>query len=766
MAKLHILSGAKIGQVLELDAERVTVGRAPNNVVRFDEDLVSIYHAVFVRDGAGYRLRDLNSTNQTRVNSRPISEVPLQNGDRLEFGLVEIRYEVASAPASEPISQPPPIIRNAGVARWIGAGVIILAVVVIVLLASRQRHASPPVVNASAPVTDPVAHQVVPVEQPPPVNVPVVHAELMQVEAPPKMVESLMVVKPEPEKTPEPVAMTMESEAQTMTTASETNLPVTPVVPVAPKVIVETPPTVRETRQSTPVPEPVPEPRAIPGAQLTLFESRNVLRAANPIDTLVMNRLKQLGITPANLCSDAVFCRRVFLDVIGTLPTAQEVRDFLDDKNPSKRARLIDRLLERDEFTDYWAMKWCDLLRVKAEFPVNLWPNAVQSYHHWIHTCVKENLPYDKFVRSMLTANGSNFRAPPVNFYRAMQNRDPQGIAQTVALTFMGVRAEKWSSEQRDNLAAFFLQIGFKTTAEWKEEIVFYDQSRATNNLWQTVVLPDGKTTKLPMDRDPREVFADWLITPQNPWFTRNIANRVWSWLLGRGIIHQPDDIRSDNPPSNPELLAYLQRELIERRYDLKHLYRLILNSKTYQLSAIPKSNKPAAEANFAFYPLRRLEAEVLIDALNQITGTTEKYSSAIPEPFTFIPDNQRAIALADASVTSSFLEMFGRSPRATGMESERNNRPTAAQWLHLLNSSHIQRKIEQSQKLLNNARARTSPREIVNTYYLTILSRYPTDDEVKIALGYSHYGTMAERETTVDLAWALLNSYEFLYRH
>jgi len=496
------------------------------------------------------------------------------------------------------------------------------------------------------------------------------------------------------------------------------------------------------------------------------FEGATGLTAPTPIDELVLSRLQRLEIAPANLCSDAVFCRRVFLDVIGTLPTAQEARGFLDDKTPGKRSRLIDQLLDRDEFADYWAMKWCDLLRVKAEFPVNLWPNAVQSYHHWIRACLKDNLPYDQFVRLLLTANGSNFRAPPVNFYRAMQNHDPQGIAQTVALTFMGARAEKWPSDRLAGLAAFFSQIGFKSTAEWKEEIVFYDPGKMTNYLWQTAIFPDDKPAKLPANRDPREVFANWLITSQNQWFTKNIANRVWSWLLGRGIIHEPDDIRPDNPPSNPELLAYLQRELITHRYDLKHLYRLILNSKIYQLSAIPKSNKPEAETNFAFYTLRRLEAEVLIDALNQITGTTEKYSSAIPEPFTFIPDNQRAIALADASVTSPFLEMFGRSPRATGLESERNNRPTAAQWLHMLNSSHIQRKIEQSQKLLNSARAKVSPRELVNNYYLTILSRYPTDEEVKTALGYSHYGTMAEREVSVDLAWALLNSDEFLYRH
>ena len=188
------------------------------------------------------------------------------------------------------------------------------------------------------------------------------------------------------------------------------------------------------------------------------FEGATGLTAPTPIDELVLSRLQRLEIAPANLCSDAVFCRRVFLDVIGTLPTAQEARGFLDDKTPGKRSRLIDQLLDRDEFADYWAMKWCDLLRVKAEFPVNLWPNAVQSYHHWIRACLKDNLPYDQFVRLLLTANGSNFRAPPVNFYRAMQNHDPQGIAQTVALTFMGARAEKWPSDRLAGLAAFFSQ--------------------------------------------------------------------------------------------------------------------------------------------------------------------------------------------------------------------------------------------------------------------------------------------------------------------
>ncbi len=446
------------------------------------------------------------------------------------------------------------------------------------------------------------------------------------------------------------------------------------------------------------------------------------------------------------------------------LPTAQEVRQFLSDRDPEKRRVLIDSLLERDEFADYWAMKWSDLLRVKSEFPINLWPNAVQAYHRWIRTSIKENVPYDHFVREMLTASGSNFRVPPVNLYRAVQSNEPQAIAQAVALTFMGARAENWPAERLSDMAVFFSQVGYKSTSEWKEEIVYFDPNRVAQP--PSAVFPDGATVQLAPGRDPRDVFADWLIEAENPWFARNIVNRIWAWLLGRGIIHEPDDIRPDNPPSNPALLAVLEGELISAHYDLKNIYRLILNSQTYQLSCIPQSDNPQAEANFASYPLRRLEAEVLIDALNQITGTTESYTSAIPEPFTFIPEDQRSITLADGSITSSFLEMFGRSPRDTGLESERNNRATPDQRLHLLNSSHIQRKLEQSRKLRPLLQGRRNPRQVVTTLYLTILSRFPTDEELNIIEAYAASGTASRRQVTLDLAWALINSAEFLYRH
>ena len=501
------------------------------------------------------------------------------------------------------------------------------------------------------------------------------------------------------------------------------------------------------------------------------FESAAPPAPESPIDKLVFAQLKRLNIQPANLCSDAVFVRRVYLDVIGTLPTPPEAKDFLQDRDPNKRRILIDRLLDRPEYADYWAMKWGDLLRVKAEFPINLWPNAAQAYHRWIRTSLAENKPYDRFVREMLTANGSCFREPQVNFYRAMQNKEPQAIAQTVALTFMGTRAENWPKDRLSGMAAFFSQIGYKSTGEWKEEIVSFDLAKelplGAGGKPQPAIFPDGAVATLSPGQDSRAVFADWLMAPKNPWFARNIANRAWSWLLGRGVIHPTDDIRPDNPPANPELLAYLERELIGARYDLKQLYRLILNSNTYQLSSVPRSPRPEAAANFASYPLRRLEAEVLADALCQITGTTEKYTSAIPEPFTFIPENCRSIALPDGSITSSFLEMFGRPPRDTGLESERNSRPTADQRLHLLNSSHIQRKIEQSKKLQALMQSKGSPREIVAGLYLAILSRFPTDDELKVVADYSQVAGAGKGGTTaVDVAWALINSAEFLYRH
>ena len=499
------------------------------------------------------------------------------------------------------------------------------------------------------------------------------------------------------------------------------------------------------------------------------YESRAPLVPRGRIDELVFGKLQELGIQPANLCSDAVFVRRAYLDAIGTLPTAKEAAAFLQDPSPDKRQSLVEELLAREEFAAYWAMKWSDLLRVKAEFPINLWPNAAQAYHRWIYASVRANKPYDRFVRELLTASGSNFRDPAVNFYRAMQSREPAGIAKAVALVFLGERAEKWPEDRLAGMAAFFSRIGYKDTGEWKEQIVYFDAASAPEGPLARPVFPDGRPAALKPGQDPRAVFAAWLVSPENPWFARAIVNRAWFWMMGRGIIHEPDDIRPDNPPSNPELLAYLERELISSGYDLKHIFRLILNSTAYQLSFIPRSDDPRAAAQFASYPLRRLEAEVLADALCQITGTTESYSSMIPEPFTYIPPDLRSVSLPDGSISSSFLELFGRPPRDTGLESERNNKISAGQRLHLLNSSHIQLKLQQGPALRSLLRRTNKPDQVVRTLYLMILSRPPSASEWEAIKSYPELRADDKPrpgEAMVDLAWALINTDEFLYRH
>ena len=496
------------------------------------------------------------------------------------------------------------------------------------------------------------------------------------------------------------------------------------------------------------------------------FETDVAFAPVNTIDKLVLAALRERGIEPANRCSDEVFVRRVHLDVIGTLPRVEEVTRFLDDRARDKRRRLIDDLLARDEFADYWALKWCDLLRVKAEFPINLWPNAVQAYHRWIHDCIRLNRPYDRMARTMLTASGSNFREPAVNFWRATQSRDPDALAQAVGVTFMGIRLERWSKERRAAMALFFSRIAFKRTVEWKEEIVFPSPAPA-RSIWTS--FPDGSVARIPGGADPREVFAGWLIRRDNPWFAPCVVNRIWAWLMGRGIVHEPDDFRPDNPASNPELLAALSRELVVSGYDLRRIYRLILNSATYQQSSIPRSTHSTteAEAQFAHYIVRRLDAEVLIDAVCSITGTHEKYASPIPEPFTFLPEDDRTIELADGSISSPFLEMFGRPTRDTGLWSERNNGCTGAQRLFLLNSSDIQRRIERSAKIAALLRGgRRDPDRAIRAIYLTVLSRHPLPAEIAALRKYGRAAKLGGKRLADDLVWALINSKEFLYAH
>ena len=493
------------------------------------------------------------------------------------------------------------------------------------------------------------------------------------------------------------------------------------------------------------------------------YEGRAGTPPTNPIDGLVRAALRAKGIQPALQSSDEVFVRRAYLDIIGTLPTVEQVRAFLAAKG-DKRTNLIDQLMKREEFAIYWAMKWCDILRVKAEFPINLWPNGVQAYHRWLLYCLQNNVTFDVMARQMLTSSGSNFRVPSTNFYRAVQGEEPSTLASAAALTFMGTRVDGWTDKERANLEVFFSHIAFKGTAEWKETITSLDPAPRGPI---KAVFPDGTKVTIKPDEDPRVVFANWLITPENEYFAKNIVNRVWSWLMGRGIIHEPDDIRKDNPPINPKLLAYLEKKFIESGCDLRALYRLILTSQTYQQSSIPRSNHPDVEKLNGVYIVRRLEAEVLIDALCMLYNSTESYQSAIPEPFTFIPTTNRTIALADGSITSQFLEMFGRPSRDTGLESERNNKPSDPQRLHLLNSTHIQLKIDRSTRMANLIRlAKNDRNKLVTNIYLTVLSRMPTEQEKADAIKYLSTKGLGLRQGVADLAWSMTNSKEFLFRH
>ena len=498
------------------------------------------------------------------------------------------------------------------------------------------------------------------------------------------------------------------------------------------------------------------------------FETTDAVARDMPLDRLIAARLRRERLAFAPLCSDAVFVRRVHLDVLGRLPDAATVRRFLADAAPDKRARLVDEVIARPEFADYWAMRWADVLRVKSEFPINLWPNAVQAYHGWLRACLRDHVPWDRVARQLLTACGGCGREPAVNFYRAVQDRSPAGLSQAAALMFLGQRVERWPKERRDGFAAFFSQVGYKSTLEWKEEIVVWDPWRATNGAPLTRgVLPDGREVALTPDRDPRAQVADWLFAPGNPAFSRAVVNRMMAWVFGRGFVEEADDLRADHPSSQPEAFAWLAGEWVSARYDLHQLVRMIVTSRTYQQSAIPASPDPRAAGMLAQYPVRRLDAEVLMDALCDVTGTTEDYSSQIPEPFSFLPSGERAVEVADASVTSSFLELFGRPARDTGLMSERLNRLTGPQYLHLLNSTQVRRKLNAGPGVRDAVKGVRSRDDAADRLYLHLLSRAPTDAERATFRAYAPPDAPGgERDAVSDLAWALVNSTEFLHRH
>lgn len=479
------------------------------------------------------------------------------------------------------------------------------------------------------------------------------------------------------------------------------------------------------------------------------------------IDNVVLKNLKDLNLKPAKLCSDAVFLRRVYLDLTGTIPTRDEAAKFINSKDFKKREKLVDSLIGSDDFVTYWTMKFGDNLRIKAEFPINLWPNAAQAYSRYVSKSLEDNVPYDKFVYNMLTSSGSNFRVGEVNFYRAMQARTPESIAGCVALTFMGMRIEKLPAEKQAEIANFFSRMTYKSTKEWKEEIVFYDPSKRASF---SGVLPDGKEVKLGPDGDPREEFAKWLTAKGNPYFSRAAANKIWSWLFGTEIVYPVDDMFAENKPASQELLDALASEFEKLDFDLRKFMRMIVLSRTYQQSPIPQSEPVQTRKNFGVYGVRQLDAEVLIDILCKVTGTSETYSSTTPEPYTMLPNYKTAVSLPDGSITTSFLELFGKSPRDTGLFQEKTLAPSPSQRLHMVNSSHIRNKIERGPALKPIFKLGSG--RLLDPLYLTVLSRYPTSEEKNIYAKFKLDEKNGSWSKIIDAPWVLFNSEEFLNRH
>ena len=493
---------------------------------------------------------------------------------------------------------------------------------------------------------------------------------------------------------------------------------------------------------------------------------------ANFVDDLVLRKLEELRIEPSPLSSDAEFIRRAFLDAAGILPTPDEVRRFLADASPDKRARLIDALLARPEFVDYWAYKLSDLLLVSSR---SLPSNAMWAYYNWIRASVAANKPWDQMARELLTSSGNTLANGAANYY--VLHKSPIAVAENVAMTFMGFSItcarchnhplERWTQKDYYQMANLFSRVGVKNGSDRGDLIVYPARTGEINHPRLNVPLEprplDGEPLPLDSAADRREHFARWLVSAENPFFARSMVNRVWKQFMGRGLVEAVDDIRDANPPSNPALLAALTREFTSQGFDIRHLVRMIMSSSTYQLTSVPTASNGGDLTYHSHYVARRLPAEVILDAIGQVTG--------VREDFPGFP-GRRALQLPDAAVDSYFLTAFGRPPRVTAFDSERQQEPSITQALHVINGETINRKLASDKGLIQALLAEGADDETaVERLYLAALSRYPSPDErrsLAAALkSASGEGAAASRRRGLeDLAWAVLTSREFLFNH
>jgi hypothetical protein len=507
----------------------------------------------------------------------------------------------------------------------------------------------------------------------------------------------------------------------------------------------------------------------LPFAKLEKFPD---VPANNFIDQKLIAKWKDLGLTPSPLCSDDEFIRRLYLDAIGTLPAPDEIRAFLDSKDPKKREQAIEKVLERPEFIDWWALKWGDLLRINR---TQLQEKGMWSFHNWVRGQVRDNVAIDAFVRDIVTAEGSTFIDGPANFFQI--GRGFEEWSETTTQLFLGVRIgcakchhhpfEKWSQDDYYGMAAFFTRIGTKNSQEFgifgRETVIFIrNAGEATHPRKRTVVKPmplDGDT-KVSWDDefDRRKKLADWLTAPSNKMFARNIANRFWGYTMGRGLVEPLDDMRATNPASNPELLDALADELVKSKFDQKKLLKTIFSSRAYQLSHLsaPGNKIDTANIHFTRYTVKRLTAEQLADAVDFATGTREKYTG--------LPLGTKAIQLPDSEVKSYLMDTFGRPPRQVLCECERTTKPNIAQAMHLLNGEFLNKKIsDKSGRVEKLLETKASVSKAVEELYLATWSRRPTPDEQKKAEGWVNSAPNV-RDGLQDLLWVLVNSREFLF--
>jgi len=486
------------------------------------------------------------------------------------------------------------------------------------------------------------------------------------------------------------------------------------------------------------------------------------------IDNLVNAKLNSLGLKPSPACSDGDFIRRASLDIIGQLPTPDEARKFLADGDPKRRQKLVDSLLTRTEYVDYWTLQWGDLLRCSRQV---LTDKGMYTLNSWIRNAVDSNMPWDKLARAIILSTGDTYRVGPVNFYKAASS--PEERAEVTSQVFLGVRIacakchnhpyDRWTQNQYYQFSAFFARVATKN-GDANGELIVYPGSRGdtrnprTQQTVQPCALVDGAPLPATFADDRREPLAEWITSPRNPFFAHSVVNRIWKHFMGRGFIEAVDDMKATNPPSNAPLFDYLASDLSSNGFDLKRLMRAIVLSKTYQRSAEPTAGNAADKKFYSHFLFKRMGAEQMLDALSEATG--------VPEKFAGYPLGMHAEALPDTQTPSYFLDLFGRPARNTSCTCERSDDPNLSQVLHLMNGADVNARLSsKTGRITKIIAAKLPDQKLVDELYLSCYSRYPTPSELKQDLG--KLAAAKEKRTGIeDLAWALINSNEFVLNH